>query len=90
MDQLLHLQALSWMPEWKYVQGAWSTKVFNIQPATTTRRHQFAFQAEWQQSCSYSADINSAILQSTTTFRCLECSLTENQSIVAMWSYVVL
>ena len=32
------------MPEWKYVQGAWSTKVFNIQSATTTRRHQFAFQ----------------------------------------------
>ena len=32
------------MPEWKYVQGAWSTKVFNIQSAKTTRRHQFAFQ----------------------------------------------
>ena len=37
-------------------------------------------------SCSYSADVKSAILQSTTTCRSLECSLTENPSIVAMWS----
>ena len=44
MDQRLHLQALSWMPEWKYVQGAWSTKVFNVKPAMTPCRHQFAFQ----------------------------------------------
>ena len=57
----------------------------------TLRRHQFAFHSGRNDKnlFSYSADINSAMLKSTTMFRCFECFLNENQSIVAMWSSVV-
>ena len=75
------------MPGWKKGQR----RFFNIQPAMTLRRHQFAFHSGGNDKnlFSYSADINSAMLKSTTMFRCFKCFLNENQSIVAMWSSVV-